>query len=249
MSGPSGLIGAATARPNLLYRLFRALFGVVGRALFRIEVHGRENLPRAADGRPAGGWIACGLPHRTWVEPFVLMVELPAQPRLVMLGEGPAIFASPWRGWLIRRVGGVIPVWRGSGARGFEAVARAVRQAIDAGAVFAMFPEAGPPARPPSFRPVSPGVGRLAQRAVAPLVPIVFGGSHDLYLRRRIVMRVLPAVPPPPADADRRAIDAYMTDLVAAAQAAADEAHAAAESGAPRRRWWRWLHGPFPRPG
>ncbi|MDP8904992.1 MAG: prolipoprotein diacylglyceryl transferase [Chloroflexota bacterium] len=245
----SRLIGRASPRPGLLYRFFRWYFGLVGPLLFRIEISGLEHLPRTADGRPAGGWIACGVPHRTWVEPFVLLFTLPAQPRLVMLGEGATIFASRWRAFLLRRVGGVIPVWRGPGARRFAEMASAVDAATTSGAVVAIFPEAGPPSRPPALRRLSPGVAHLARAARAPVVPIVFGGTHDVYLRRRIVVRMLPALSPPAPDAVREALERFMDDLRARAQQAADDAHVRAESGAPLRRRWRWLHGPFPRPG
>lgn len=243
---PSGLIGRATDRPGLLYRFFRLLFAVCGRLLFRVEVHGLENLPRGLDGRPAGGWICCGLPHRTWAEPLVLMFALPARPRIVMLGEGPTIFRSAWQAFLIRRVGGVIPVWRGSGASGFEEVVAAVRQVVAAGAVFAIFPEVGPPARPPEFRRLSPGVARMAQHAGAPIVPVVFGGTHELYLRRRIVMHILPAIEPP-AESGRAAALALMSELLERTSPAAAEAHRAAEADPPRLRIGRWLTGPFPR--
>jgi 1-acyl-sn-glycerol-3-phosphate acyltransferase len=166
-----------------------------------------------------------------------------------MLGEGPTIFGSARRAFLVRRVGGVIPVWRASGARGFAAVLTGVKQAIEAGAVFAIFPETGSSAPPPAFRRVSPGVARMAQATGASVVPIVFGGTHDLYLRRRIVVRILPAVPPPVPQADAAAVDAWLADLVHRAQSAAYEAHRSAEAGAPRRKRWRWLQGPFPRRG
>lgn len=244
---PSGLIGRPTARPGLLYRLFRLLCGGVGRLLFRLEVTGLENLPRSADGRPAGGWISCGLPHRTWAEPFVLLYTLPARPRIVMLGEGRTIFAGAGRSFLVRRVGGVIPVWPGSGGRGFAVVVGAVRQALAAGAVFAIFPEVGPPARPPALRRLSPGVARIAQQAGAPVVPMVFGGTHDLYFRRRITLRILPPIDAPPAHADGRAAERWMVDLLAGVGPAAEEAHRAAESNPPRLTLGRWLHGPFPR--
>ena len=55
---------------------------------------GRQHLPRTADGAPAGGWIAAGLPHRTWVDPFVVTLDLPVEPRLTFFGDGRAIFRS-----------------------------------------------------------------------------------------------------------------------------------------------------------
>jgi len=244
---PIGLIGRPTSRPSVGYLWFRWLFVVVGRLLFHIEVSGLENLPRRPDGRPAGGWICAGLPHRTWVEPFVLMFVLPARPRIVMLADGPTALGVPWRALLVRWVGGVIPLWPGSGRRGVETVMAAASAAVDAGAVVAIFPEVGPPSRPPALRRVSRGVVRLAQQAGAPVVPVVFGGTHDIYLRRRIVVRILPPTAAPSTDADRRATSADLGRLVAATQAAADEAHRAAERCVPRRRSWRWLQGPFRR--
>jgi 1-acyl-sn-glycerol-3-phosphate acyltransferase len=244
---PTGLIGAATARPSVGYLWFRWLFSVAGKVLFRVEVSGLENLPRHPDGRPAGGYICAGLPHRTWVEPFVLMFVLPAKPRIVMLGEGATALGTPWRARLVRWVGGVVPLWPGSGRRGLEAVMTATAAAVEAGAVVAVFPEVGRPSRPPGLRRVSIGAVRMAQRARAPILPVVFGGSHDVYFRRRIVVRFLPPIGAPPAAANREGIDAYLAVLLGQAQAAADEVHRLAQVGAPARRWGRWLHGPFPR--
>ncbi|MDQ3937947.1 MAG: hypothetical protein M3253_04620, partial [Chloroflexota bacterium] len=82
------------------------MIGTVVRVLFRVDVRGLHNLPRAPDGTITGGWIACGVPHRTWVEFFVFLVVLPAEPRLIMLGDGPTMFRSAWRRFVMRRVGG-----------------------------------------------------------------------------------------------------------------------------------------------
>lgn len=244
---PSGLIGRATARPGLSYRVVRAVCAGVGALLFRLQVDGLDDLPRSAEGRPIGGWICCGLPHRTWAEPFLLLFTLPAQPRIVMLGEGRTIFGSAWRAFLARRVGGLIPVWRGAGMQAFAVVLDAVRRALAARTVLAIFPEIGPPASPPALRRLSPGVARMAQHAVAPVVPVVFGGTHDLYLRRRIVVRFLPPIDPPSRDASPAAIDAWMADMLGRVAPAAEEAHRLAEAAPPRFRLWRRLHGPFPR--
>ncbi|MDO8484107.1 MAG: hypothetical protein Q7S35_04105 [Candidatus Limnocylindrales bacterium] len=55
------------------------------------------------------------MPHRTWVDPFVVADNLPIEPRLVFFGDGPAMFRSRWRRWVFRRIGGVIPIWPGGG--------------------------------------------------------------------------------------------------------------------------------------
>ncbi len=98
-------IGVATARVVAIHGIGRCVFA------FRTDGH-RTRAPAARRRRPScGGWIAAGLPHRTWVDPFVVADALPVEPRLVFFGDGPAIFRSRWRRWLVRRIGGVIPIW------------------------------------------------------------------------------------------------------------------------------------------
>ncbi|HSH22052.1 MAG TPA: 1-acyl-sn-glycerol-3-phosphate acyltransferase, partial [Candidatus Caenarcaniphilales bacterium] len=159
--------------------------------LFRVRFLGTEHLPGAAAGRAAGGWICCALPHRTWVEPLLLLALLPAEPRLIVLGDGRTIFRSPLRRLLATRVGGVVPIWSGSGRAAFAGHVEAARRTVAAGAVFCLFPEVGPPVRMPELRRLSPGVAYLALRTGAPIVPVVFGGTDSLYLRRRIEVRLL----------------------------------------------------------
>ena len=93
---PTGLVGPPSARATRTYRVLLRLVRLLGRGLFgfRTEVIGVANLPRDAAGRPAGGWIAAGLPHRTWVDPFVVADNLPIEPRLVFFGDGRAIYRS-----------------------------------------------------------------------------------------------------------------------------------------------------------
>ena len=219
-----------------------------------MRISGLENFPRDHAGRPSGGWIAVGLPHRTWVEFFVFVPLLPAEPRLIMLGDGQTMFGSAWRRALLHRLGGVVPVWRRSDRREFESHAAAAQAAIRAGAVFGLFPEVGRAARPPRLRRVSPAVAYFSLRTGAPIVPVVFGGTDELWLRRRIEVRVLPPIWPPAADvplpgtlAERDAADALLARLLAAAQPAAEALHAAAEPPAGARRPWRWLTGPYGR--
>jgi 1-acyl-sn-glycerol-3-phosphate acyltransferase len=105
MDRPSGLIGPPSRAPSIGYRTVALTIRLIGRGVFgfRTEVRGRRNLPRGPDGSSVGGWIAAGIPHRTWVDPFVLLDALPRDPRLVFFGDGPAIYRSMWRrawsGW------------------------------------------------------------------------------------------------------------------------------------------------------
>jgi len=192
---PPGLIGSASPAPGIAYRALRLLWRVLGAALgLRIVVVGREHLPALADGRPAGGWIAAGLPHRTWIDPFLLWVVLPADPRLVFFGDARTMARSPLRRWVVRRVGGILPIPSHGGPRSFATHLAAGEEVLRRGAVFCLFPESGPPAPVGEARSIAPGLGYLALRSGAPIVPIVLGGNHELFLGRRIVVRILPQV-------------------------------------------------------
>jgi 1-acyl-sn-glycerol-3-phosphate acyltransferase len=254
---PVGLVGTPSPHASRSYRAVLAVVAFIGRWVFgfRTDVDGTEQLPRDAAGRPAGGWIAAGLPHRTWVDPFVLAGNLPVEPRLVYFGDGPAIFRSRWRRWVFRRIGGVIPIWPRGGRAAIDAHLVAAAAALDAGAVLCLFPETGPATPPGTARPLGLGVAYFALRTGAPIVPIVLGGTHELYRGRRFRMTVLPPVTgrslagladtdqlPGPWSPEERAaahrVVAALHELTAGPIAAA---HAATELPHGSRKRWRWL--------
>jgi len=152
---------------------------------FRIDARGREHLPTR------GGYLLVGAIHRGWMDPFLVLHALPLQPRPWFLGSGPSAFDRRWKEWILRRIGGILPVWRGGvGVEQHLASARAV---LDAGGVFVLFPEggiAGPIGELSSFRL---GAALIALRTGAPIVPFVMVGSDELYLGRRMATRILPA--------------------------------------------------------
>jgi len=164
----------------------RGVFGL------RLELIDAENLPRDEAGRPAGGWIAVPAPHRRWIDPFLMLLVLPIEPRIVFFADGRVLYRTAFRRWLFRGLGGVVPVWKRGGPKAFFAHIEAARQVLDAGAVFVIFPEAGPPSPPDAARTIEPGFGYMAMRSGAPLVPLVIAGTGELYRGRRLTVRVLP---------------------------------------------------------
>jgi len=175
------------ARASWLYRLLRliaraVLFGVLR---FRIDAGGREHLPAA------GGYFLIAAAHRGWMDPFVVMHALPAEPRCWFLGSGPSTFTSWWRERLIHRLGGLLPVWRGG--LGVDQHVTAARAVIRNGGVFVQMPEGtvnGPPGRIVPFRH---GAALIALRTGAPIVLLALAGTEELYLGRRMASRILPA--------------------------------------------------------
>jgi 1-acyl-sn-glycerol-3-phosphate acyltransferase len=252
-----GLVGAPSPRASWFYRVLLLGVRVVGRGLFgfRTEVLGADQLPRDASGRPAGGWIAAGLPHRTWVDPFVVADNLPVEPRLVFFGDGPAIFRSRLRRLVFRRIGGVIPIWPGGGPAAVDAHLAAASAALEAGAVLCLFPETGPATAPGTARPLGLGLAYFALRTDRPIVPIALGGTHELYRGRRFRLEILPLVsardragltpdaplPEPWSRAEREAAHRIVAELHARTAGPISEAHEATELPAGSTKRWSWL--------
>ncbi len=173
------------AKASLLYRFLRlvARFVMFGLFRFRIRTSGQDRLPD-------GGYLLVAAAHRGWLDPFVVMHAIPAEPRAWFLGSAPSTFTSRWRERLIHRLGGLLPVWRGG--IGIDQHIEAARAVIANGAVFAQMPEgtvSGPPGRIGQFRT---GWAVIALRVDAPIVPLAMAGTEELYLGRRIASRVLP---------------------------------------------------------
>ena len=254
---PTGFLGRPSPRASWFYRLLLLAVRILGRRLFgfRTEVVGADRLPTDASGAPAGGWIAAGVPHRTWVDPFVLADNLPLEPRLVFFGDGRAIFRSRWRGAILRLMGGVIPIWPGGGRDAVEAHMEGAAHALAAGCVLCLFPETGPATPPGTARPFGLGVAYFSLRTGAPVVPIVLGGTHELYRGRRFRMEIRPpmtardllglppdaALPHPWSAEERSAAHRIVAELHRRTAEPVAEAHASTGLPAGSRKRWTWL--------
>jgi 1-acyl-sn-glycerol-3-phosphate acyltransferase len=174
-------------KASLLYRAVRlfARFVLFGLFRFRIETSGQEHLPR-------GGYLLVGAAHRGWMDPFLVLHALPLEPRAWFLGSGPSTFTTRWREALIRRMGGLLPVWRGG--VGVEAHVASAKAVVDAGGVFVQMPEgtvSGPAGRLGPFRP---GAALIALRTGATIVPFAMAGTEELYVGKRMASRILASV-------------------------------------------------------
>ena len=238
---PPGLLGNPSPRPGTTYRLLRIVWRLCATLLgARLELEGAENLPRAANGRAAGGWIAAVVPHRTWIDPFVPWILLPERPRFIFFGDARTMARSPLRRFLLRRLGGVIPIPAGRDPRTVEIHLAAARRALDAGGVFMLMPETGPPSSVGELRRLGGGMAYVALRNRAPIVPLVLGGNDELFFGRRVILRVLPALDPwelagfaqgaaaptPGSSAERRAARALTAAFAARVASDVGEVHA-----------------------
>ena len=176
---------APESKASLLYRFVRLFVRFVCFGLFRFKIatSGQEHIP-------TGGYLLVAAAHRGWMDPFVVMHALPVEPRSWILGSGPSTFTAPWREWLTKRLGGLLPVWRGG--YGIEPHVASARAVLANGGVFVQMPEgtvSGPPGRVGSMRS---GWAIIAMRTDAPVLPVAIAGTEELYIGRRMASRVLP---------------------------------------------------------
>jgi len=241
---PAGLIGRASPQAGAAYRLLRRLWRLVALALgLRVRVRGLEHLPRDAAGRLLGGYVLAGVPHRTWIDPFLPWGSLPVEPRLAFFGDARTMARSPLRRFVVRRVGGVLPIPSHAGPRAFATHLEGAAEVLRAGMVFCLFPEYGPPSPVEASRPIAAGLGYVALRSGASIVPVVIGGNHELFWGRTVVVRVLAPLDPhvlaglaphspaptPGSREERAAAHAIAEGFRAATAAAVDAAWRSAE--------------------
>jgi len=227
-----------------LLRLFRwAMASIAG---IHVTVEGREHVP---DGACI---VACAA-HRSWFDGPLLMSEF-VQPRLWYIASGAAVFKVPGMEWLMRRFGGMVPVHRGG--VDIDVHVEAAQAILDAGAVFAIYPEgtrSGDEVELTAFRR---GIGIIGLRTGGSILPVALGGTKTLYRGRRIGLRILPpttalalagldVAPEPGTSAEleaAKAVSAALADLLA--PHVAELARRADDPpGHPRR--WRWMSDLF----
>ncbi|HKF15694.1 MAG TPA: lysophospholipid acyltransferase family protein [Candidatus Dormibacteraeota bacterium] len=186
MSDSEPRIPAADAVPvqreaTLGFRVARLTIGPLYRLLFRLQVFGREHIPR---DRPYV--LVCN--HLNWLDPFTLLLAFPSEPRLHFLADPENLVKNRWHWCLIGQVGGYIPV--DMHRHGDWLLFEQVRRCLDVGAVVAIFPEAAYGPREGELLPFKKGFAHFAIEAKVPVLPVALTGTKDLWLRKRIELRV-----------------------------------------------------------
>lgn len=225
----------------------------VGRLLLRIG--GLRVTVEGTEHRPAsGGYILAIGGHRRWIDGPLLYVASPREPRLWYLGNGVAIFRRRWVEWLLHTMGGVLPVYRGG--IDIEVHLASARAVLEAGAVLGIYPEGtrhNPAGELGRFRR---GVGFIAIRTGAPIVPVALAGTAELYRGRRIGCRLLApvtalelaglaAAPEPDTPEERDAIARVSDALRDLIGPHYGELVGAADDPPDHPRRWHWMTGLF----
>ncbi len=189
LEGIDWLGHAPSATAPLLYRVLVRLaeWFLFGLCRLHLDVQRPEKAPEQ-------GYIAFCAVHRSWVDPLLLVRALPTEPRVWFMGSGASSFDRAWKERLLRRTGGILPVWRGG--TDVSVHVRSASAVVGEGGVLALFAEGrigGPPDEPSKLRS---GAALLCLRTGAPIVPVAICGAEELYRGKRMAVRVLPAATP-----------------------------------------------------
>jgi len=185
--------------------LGRFLAYTLARATLRVE--GRDDIP------PAPYMTACAI-HRSWLDALVVLEALPLEPRVWFIASGKAAFKTPARRRFFRALGGILPVYRGGYS--IESSVESARAVKRAGSVLGFFPEGARKGPPDAIEPFRRGLGYLSLRTGMTILPMAIAGTKELYLGKRIAVRILPPVEPlavagldaPPPEGSREERDA-----------------------------------------
>lgn len=181
------------------------------RLLFRVRVIGREHFPAQA------AIVAAN--HLGWTDAFLIVMFLPVEPRIYVLGERAGVVQNDFRNTFLNVFEVMIPLDRD---RPLEAI-RTMADVLRRGGSLLIFPEGNLGTEEGTIQPLQPGAAHVSLMTKSPIVPIGFTGTQELWLRRTLTMRIGPPLDParfPEGNLRARinaltaALDAAMRDLL-----------------------------------
>lgn len=153
----------------MLYFIGWAMFLLFFKIYLKFKVVGRRNIP------PKGAFIFASN-HVSYLDPILLGTSL-HRGLYYMAREN--LFKKRCFGWVMRNLHS-FPVRRNEGD--FGAVKKAISILKD-GKPLVMFPE-GTRSKDRNLRPAMPGIGLIALKTKAPVIPVYIEGSFDALPRR-----------------------------------------------------------------
>lgn len=166
------------SRAGLRLRVFRGALRLVFRLVFRVRVDGLDKVP-------ATPVIVCAN-HLGWTDPFLVLLFLPVQPRIYILGEKQVRQISRFRALMIDTLKIMVPLDR---SKPLEAL-RTMERVLKSGGSLLIFPEGKLGTEEGQLLELQQGAAHLSQMAGVPLLPVGLTGTSELWLRRSLTVRI-----------------------------------------------------------
>jgi 1-acyl-sn-glycerol-3-phosphate acyltransferase len=152
------------------YRVIRDALFITYKTLFRFKVFGAEKVPQPTDGRG----VILAPNHASFLDPPLTGISL--KRRVTYLAKD-YLFKHGFVGWVLRSVG-AYPI-KSESASDFKSIRDLIR-ILKQGACVTVFPE-GTRSEDGQFRAPEGGVGFLAMKSGAWVVPIYIKGSYEAF--------------------------------------------------------------------
>jgi len=152
--------------------LVRAVLG----ALFDVSVV--TDLPRR-------GPLIVVANHQGWADGFLIAAAFPLGAPIRFLGDRDGTMSTWWHRAILDSLDLVIPVDRSRQRADRTAIARTL-SALERGEIVVVFAEGRVSHTEATLGDFARGVGYLALRSGAPVLPVWLGGTAELYLRRQL---------------------------------------------------------------
>lgn len=210
-------------------KLWLALIGM-GLFRFRIEVEGLEHVPTGES------LIVAAAPHRSWIDPFLILTVLPPLPRTYFLAAIGTAGDRRWKRLAMSLAGGMVPVeTRGALNRDGLELALAI---LSQGNRIGIFPEGWGDKPDPDIMPLKRGVAFISEHSGRRVLPVALAGATELWRGKTLRVRIAPPLDALPPDSDRNEEQAFVDRLRdVLVEAMPPEPPQPADGKKP----WRWL--------
>ena len=138
----------------------------IAKVAFRLHIEGQEYIPRT-------GPVILAANHVSYIDPVIIAIAARRPVRFMAKVE---LFRVPLLGWLIRQFG-AFPINR---SRTNLQAFKLATSLLEAGEIVAVFPE-GTRGDGVHLRPAKPGIGLIAARTGAPVVPVFHKGTGKVF--------------------------------------------------------------------
>jgi 1-acyl-sn-glycerol-3-phosphate acyltransferase len=189
-------------------RGFRIAVRTIFLALFSVRVIGKEKIPRT----PV---IICAN-HLGWTDVFLVLLFFPIEPRVYVMGEQEVKYISAFRRRIIDSLEVFVMLDR---SKPVEAL-RTMEDIMRRGGSILLFPEGQLGTREGELLELHHGAAHTSVMMGMPILPVGLTGSSQLWLRRRLIMRIGDPISPDSFEGDTRERSHAMTRSLAASMCA-----------------------------